>query len=153
MGAEWHLTARCTPTLGKRCSTRLLARVTVDVRSAVKRPAALAFILAAIASAAIWASSPLVTGHKEPWDAEGFFYFGSLFAIGVISGFSIPKPLWAHYLGSVLGQMTYELIFLPLGPLFVLGVGFLLGYSLLFLVGALIGSRLRRYFNARTSAA
>jgi hypothetical protein len=123
------------------------------VRSALKRPAALAFILAAIASAAIWASSPLVTGHKEPWDAEGFFYFGSLFATGVVSGFSIPKPLWAHYLGSVLGQATYALIFLPLGPLFVLGVGFLLGYALLFLVGALVGSRLRRYFNARASAA
>jgi len=119
----------------------------------VKRRAALAFILAGIVSAAIWASSPLVTGHKEPWDAEGFFYIGSLFAVGVIAGFSIPKPLWALYLGSVVGQMIYELIFLSLGPLFVLGVGFLLGYSLLFLVGALIGSRLRLYFNAQTSAA
>ncbi len=117
------------------------------------RRAAIAFILAAILSAAIWASSPLVTGHREPWDADNFVYLGSLCAAGVISGCSIPKPLWAHYLGSVVGQMTYELIFLPLGPLFVLGVGFLLGYSLLFLVGALIGSLLRRYFNARTSAA
>ncbi len=119
----------------------------------MKRRAALAFILAAIVSAAIWASSPLVTGQEEPWDAEGFFYIGSLFAAGVISGFPIPKPLWAHYLGSVVGQLAYQLIFLPLGPLLILGAGFLLGYSLLFLVGALIGSRVRRYFNAQTSAA
>jgi len=119
----------------------------------VKRRAALAFILAAIVSAAIWVLSPLVSGQEEPWDAEGFFYIGSLIALGGISGFSLPKPLWAHYSGSVVGQLSYELIFLPLGPLFILGVGFLLGYSLLFLVGALIGSRVRRSFNARTSAA
>ena len=118
----------------------------------MKRRAALTIVLAAILSAAVWASSPLVTGHKEPWDAEGFFYIGSLFAGGFISGLSIQKPLWAHYVGSVVGQVTYALIFLPLGPLFVLGVGFLLGYSLLFLAGALVGSRLRQYSNARRSA-
>jgi hypothetical protein len=114
--------------------------------------AALAILLAAIVSAAIWASSPWITGHKEPWDAESFFYVESLVVGGFVSGLSIPEPLWGHYVGSVAGQVIYELVFLPMGALFVLGVGFLLGYSLLFLAGALVGSRVRLHFDARASA-
>lgn len=119
----------------------------------MRRQAALAVLVAAVGSAVIWASSAWLTGHEEPWDAEGLFYVASLALCGVISGALIPKPVWAHYVGSVLGQALYELTFLPLGPLFVLGLGFLLGYSLLFLGGALVGSRVRRHFDARTSAA
>jgi len=118
----------------------------------MKRRAALAIIFAAIISAAIWASSPWLTGHKEPWDAESLFYVGSLFVGGLVSGLLIPKPLWAQYAGSVVGQVIYELLFLQIGPLFVLGVGFLLGYSLLFLAGALVGSRVRLHFGARAPA-
>lgn len=80
------------------------------------------------------------------------YYVASLIVGGLISGLSIPKPLWAHYTGSVVGQMLYELIFLPIGPLFVLGLGFLLGYLLLFLFGAFVGSRVRLYINAQASA-
>ena len=119
----------------------------------MKRRTALAILVAAIVSAAIWASSPWVTGHKEPWDAESLFYVGSLVVGGLICGLSIPKPLWAHYAGSVAGQLIYALLFLPLGPLFVLGIGFLLGYSLLFLAGALVGSRVRIHLDVRASAA
>jgi len=115
----------------------------------VKRRAGVAIVLAAVVSAAIWASSLWVTGHREPWDAESLFYAGSLAAGGLISGLSIPRPLWAHYAGSVAGQVIYELIFLPMGPFFVLGLGFLPGYSLLYLAGALVGSRVRLHLDPR----
>jgi hypothetical protein len=42
----------------------------------------------------------------------------------------------------------YELLFLNIGPLFVLGVVFLLGYSLLFLAGAAVGALVRRKFGS-----
>lgn len=107
-----------------------------------------AFVLAALIGAAVWALSPWITGHREPWDAENLYYVGALLGGGLLSGLAIPKPLWAHYAGSVLGQLIYTLVFLPVGPLLVLGAGFLLVYSLLFLAGALAGSLARRYAGA-----
>lgn len=112
-----------------------------------------AFALSALIGTAIWALSTWTTGTLEPWDAEGFYYVGSLAAGGVISGLANPRPLWAHYAGSVLGQLLYALVFLPVGPLIVLGVGFLLAFSALFLVGAFIGATLRRHFAAREPSA
>jgi hypothetical protein len=34
---------------------------------------------------------------------------------------------WAHYVGAVAGQAFYELLFLNVGPLFVLGLFFVIG--------------------------
>ena len=59
----------------------------------------LPFLIAALAGAAIWALSPLLTGRAEPWDA-GLYYSGALLAAGLLSGVAVPKPLWAHYLGG-----------------------------------------------------
>ena len=117
------------------------------------RRAVLAFLVALATSAVVWALSPVLTGHAEPWDAEGFFYFGSLTVAGLIAGGLVPQPLWAHYLGAVFGQLAYELIFLKLGPLFLIGAVFLLGYSLLFLVAAAIAAHVRLHYTARSSAA
>jgi len=145
-----ELTARPTSTSYEPSYVRTAAQT--DRQAVMRRQTTRAVALAAMISAVIWASSAWITGHQEPWDAEGLFYVTSLALCGVISGALIPRPLWAHYVGSVLGQVLYQLIFLPIGPLFVLGLGFLLGYALLFLLGALVGSRVRRHLNARTSA-
>jgi hypothetical protein len=112
--------------------------VTENVRSR----AVWAFAVAAVVGAAIWAASPWATGHREPWDAEPVFYIAALIVGGLISGFLVPRPLWAHYVGSVVGQLGYEILFLQLGALLLLGAVFMLGYSVVFLVGALFGSRL-----------
>ena len=112
----------------------------------MKGGAFLSLAAAGLASAARWALSSWVTGHPEPWDADGLYYFVSLLAAGLISGAIAPRSLWAQYAGSVAGQAIYELLFLKIGPLFILGLGFLLGYSLLFLAGAYAGSRARNYF-------
>ena len=54
------------------------------------------------------------------------------------------EHLWAHYVGAVLGQAAYELAFVKLGPLFILGLAFLAGYSIIFVVAAAIVALLRK---------
>jgi hypothetical protein len=116
----------------------------------MKYRAVLAFMVAAVTSALVWAASPWLTGQREPWDAEFPFYFVALLVAGAVSGALAPKPLRAHYLGSFIGQLSYEVIFLKIGPLFVLGVVFLLGYCLVFLAAASFVGYIRlRFKNAQ----
>ncbi len=49
----------------------------------MKHQYALVFLVSAVASALIWALSPLLTGHAEPWDAYGPFDVGSLVVAGL----------------------------------------------------------------------
>ena len=100
-------------------------------------------VLAALMGAAIWAASPSLTGRTEPWDSESLYYVASLAIAGVLLGLSRPRRVWIHPVGIVLGQLLYELLFLPIGPFLGVGVLFLVAYSLLSLVGALLGKWLR----------
>ena len=100
-------------------------------------------IVAAVTSASIWMASAMLLGRAEPWDVDGFFYVGALAAAGLISGTLRPKPLWAQYFGAVGGQLAYEALFLPVGPLIILGAVFLLAYSVVFLAGAAAAALLR----------
>ena len=110
----------------------------------MNRDIAISLSLAAGLGAVIWAVSPVVTGSAEPWDAESPYYFVSLFVAGAIVGLLCPRHIWSAFLGIVVGQLVYLLVFLPSGPLLPLGVLFLLGYGLLSLLGAVLASRLRR---------
>jgi hypothetical protein len=101
-------------------------------------------LIAASAAASVWALSPWLAGHREPWDAEIYYYPIGLFAAGTISGFAAPRPLWAHYLGAVVGQLAFEVLFLRVGALFLLGAVFVLGYSLVFLLAASIAGLIRQ---------
>lgn len=112
----------------------------------MKNRAVSTFAVAAVTGALVWVASPWLTGQREPWDAEFPFYFAALLVAGVIAGGLVPKPLWAHYLGAFMGQLSYEAIFLKTGPLFVLGAVFLLGYCLVFLAAAAIAGYLRLRF-------
>ena len=105
----------------------------------MKPRAWLAIAVSALLSGAVWALSPWLVGHLEPWDADGPFYPLALLVAGVVAGLLIPGPLWAHYLGACIGQFAYEMLFLDVGPLLVLGLAFLLAYSVVFLLGAAIG--------------
>jgi hypothetical protein len=97
-------------------------------------------LVGAVASVSVWAFSPWLTGHPEPWDTSSAFYVAGLIVAGVLGGLLRPRPLWAHYVGAVAGQAAYELVFLAVGPLFVLGVAFLLGYSIVFVIAAAAGA-------------
>ena len=109
----------------------------------MKASEALPFGVAAVAAGLVWAFSMSATGTSEPWDAEGGYYFGALLLAGVVSGFLAPKPLWGVYLGALLGQVAYQLIFLNIGPLVGVGFVFLLFYTLVFLAGAAASGALR----------
>lgn len=111
----------------------------------MNRDIAISLLLAVGLGAAIWAVSPVVTGSAEPWDAESPYYFVSLFVAGAVVGLLCPWHIWSAFLGIVVGQLVYLLVFLSSGPLLPLGVVFLLGYGLLSLLGAILASRLRRH--------
>jgi hypothetical protein len=119
----------------------------------MKHRAAVTFVVAALLGATIWLASPWVTGHKEPWDADGIFYLGALVVTGLIAGVVSPKPLWAHYFGSFIGQLSYGLLFLRVGPLVFVGVGFLLAYCLLFVAAAFAAARIRAFLGGQQTAA
>jgi len=110
----------------------------------VKKEIFINLVLSAAAGALIWALSPELAGKKEPWDSDSPYYFASLLVAGAVLGMIGPRYIWAHAAGIVLGQLVYMLVFLPVGPLIVLGVFFLAGYSLLCVGGAAIGSRARQ---------
>jgi hypothetical protein len=110
----------------------------------VKRSALSAAVIAAGLGAAIWALSISITGKEEPWDADWPFYSLALLVGGAISGALVPRHLGMHYLGVVLGQLAYQLAFLKLGPLFIVGFAFLIAYSFIFVAGVAIGRLFRK---------
>ena len=119
----------------------------------MKKRGALTFLVAVVASALVWASSPWLTGYQEPWDVEGLHYVIALVVAGSVAGALVPKPLWAHYLGAFIGQLIYEVLFLKLGPLFAAGIVFLLGYSVVFTLAAAVAAHVRLRYTNRSPAA
>ncbi len=115
----------------------------------MKRSVLRSLLLAALAGAAIWGLSPMVTGHVEPWDAGRLYYTLALALGGGLCGSVTPKPLWPLYVGCVAGQILYLLGWLPTGPLLPVGLMFVLLWSLVFLVSAYVGSRARTRWQAR----
>lgn len=112
----------------------------------------LAFVLSAVLAAAVWGLSILLTGKNEPWDAEGAYYLVALAIAGAISGAAVPKHPVAHYVGAVVGQVAYGLVFLNVGPLFVLGLAFLAAYSIIFLVAMAVAASLRKRMSRAANA-
>jgi hypothetical protein len=102
--------------------------------------------------AAIWALSPLIAGRKEPWDANGPYYFAALAIAGAVAAYFVPRHLKFHYLGVILGQATYGLIALGVGSLFVLGLIVLAVFGLVFLASAALTLRIRRGAADRSTA-
>ena len=45
--------------------------------------------------------------------------------MGLLLGAVRPRRFWMHYVGVLFGQLIYMLLFLPLGPLIVIGLVFL----------------------------
>ena len=107
--------------------------------------------ISAVASASIWALTPVLTSHREPWDTEGLFYVAALLIAGAVAGAIAPRPLWAHYVGSFAGQLGYELIFLRVGPLVLIGAVFLLIYCAIFALAAALAAFVRRRVAKRFS--
>jgi hypothetical protein len=106
-------------------------------------------IVSVLISATIWFLTPLLTHHREPWDADGSFYLVAILLAGTVAGTIAPKPLWAHYAGSFIGQLAYELLFLRIGPLVIVGAFFLLGFCALYSVAAGLAGLIHRHIKKR----
>jgi peptidoglycan/LPS O-acetylase OafA/YrhL len=111
------------------------------------------FLLGTALGVAIWLLSPFVTGHREPWDAEGGYYFTALLLAGVLGGLVLPEYWGSLVIGIFAGQAAVLLggvVAEPAsGGLWPLGLVFLAFYSVLGLVGAAIGMGLRRFRSRR----
>ena len=103
--------------------------------------------------AGIWVLSASITGHPEPWDSPGMYYSAGLLSAGVIGGFLVAE----HWAEVAVGVFTGQAVVLlagvlaepASGGLWPLGILFLGIYSLLALVGAGLGSGLRRILDRR----
>lgn len=89
-------------------------------------------------SAAILAVSPFVTGLLEPWDSAGSYYFIAMLFAGVVGSIMYPKNFTVFLTGIFLGQLIYSVLFLPLGPLFIVGIFVMAFYTLIALFAGLV---------------
>lgn len=110
----------------------------------MKHESAVSFAIAFVAGAVIWLLSPLVTGHAEPWDAGGAYYFAALLVAGAVTGWLCPRRIAPVLPGIALGQFAYMLLVLPIGSLWAVGFAALFVYGLVALGAAFASARLRR---------
>jgi hypothetical protein len=75
----------------------------------------------------------------QPFGAYSIYYLSALLVTGFALGVFLPSMFWIHYFGIVLGQIAYAYIFLPSGPLWLIGIVFTVMYSLTALLGATLG--------------
>jgi protein-S-isoprenylcysteine O-methyltransferase Ste14 len=102
-------------------------------------------LLALFLAFLVWALSPALTGHGEPWDADFPFYTAAFLGCGSAVGLCFPQRLLGTWLGAWLGQLA-ALLLLPGHDRswFLLGALTTALGSTLFLPGAALGSWLRR---------
>ena len=113
-----------------------------------------ALLMGLFIGAAIWWLSPLITGRLEPWDAGSLYYEGALLGAGILGGLLLPK----HWRWLVIGVFVGQVLVLlggvlkepSSGGLWPLGVVFMALYSLLAMVGAIVGGGVRRRLSGRT---
>ena len=98
-----------------------------------------ALIVSAILGATIWGASPFLVGEAEPWDAEPglrfFYYPTALLLAGFVSGLAARRRAGTAYWGLIIGQLAFMFAFLPMGPLMILGLGYLAVYTSLSILG------------------
>lgn len=108
------------------------------------RPARLPFVIGAIGGAGVWLLSPLVTGRAEPWDAASGYYPAALFLAGLLGSLAVPTHPVVVVVGIFAGQVLVlmgRVVADPAsGGLWPLGILFLGLYSVVALVGAVVGS-------------
>lgn len=80
------------------------------VLSRIKWKQALPFLIFALGvflGWMIWALSPAIAGHIEPWDADSACYMVALFFGGYMATLIHPPSWWLASLGIYVGQVAY----------------------------------------------
>lgn len=94
--------------------------------------------------AGIWLVSPVLTGRAEPWDAPGYFYLFSLLGAGIVLGLIWPRqwliPSSCVIAGQIIAFAGRILIQQADAGLWPLGLGILVAFSLVSLIGGKLGS-------------
>ena len=112
-----------------------------------------AFLLGLVLGVAIWLLSPVITRHREPWDAQGGYYPGALVLTGLLGGLAMPQHWGSVAIGIFAGQAVVLLGSVVAEPasggLWPIGLLFLAAYSVLGLVGAGVGMALIRFRGRR----
>ena len=114
------------------------------------------FGLSVLLGALIWILSPMLTGHREPWDANSTFYPFALIAAGFIPACFSARRFWLWAVGAWVGQTSafLALMLQEAGSLWPLGLVLLCLYSLLSLAGAGLGAGVHwvvRRFSSRSA--
>ena len=106
--------------------------------------------------AAIWAASPFIVHEAEPWDAEqgmSFLYYPAALVIaGLLCGLLTPRRPGISYAGLVVGQVAYMTLFQPAGPFVILGIVFLLFFTVLAMAGWAIARVMLHLLRAKQTA-
>lgn len=63
-------------------------------------------LVAAALGFSLWAVSPILTGHAEPWDSEQPLYLVYSVLSGLALGWFAPRHLLRIYLGFWIGQIV-----------------------------------------------
>ncbi len=121
---------------------------TGGVRAAQLSVAAAGIVL----GAAVWALSPSLSGVTEAWDHPPY-YITSLFIAGLLAACCGPRQFWLAPLGIYVGQTLYAVLFLPGGPLWMIGMVFGAASSIVALAGAAVPFVIRRLLRPRRDAA
>ena len=102
------------------------------------KPALAVVIVAALAGAAIWALSPVLTSRTEPWDGSWTYYLVALLSSSAGASLISPRQWLLSGLGLFLGQLGFMLVMLEAGPLIIIGVVALAVYTSVGMLGGLV---------------
>ena len=95
---------------------------------------------ASILAFSIWALSPTLIGHAEPWDSDWPFYSLAAAGTGAVLGLAFPWRVASTYLGAWFGQLVALAVLPGIDrSWFLLGVFSTAVGSLFFAGGALVG--------------
>jgi hypothetical protein len=116
-----------------------------DERGTTKeRASAILLVGSAMLGFALWGLSPILTGHREPWDAEFPYYIPGMLMGGAVLGAAFPWRLGPCFVGAWIGQCVAVIVLPSLGASWLI-LGFITtaAGSLVAVVGAVIGALIR----------
>ncbi len=99
-----------------------------------------------LGSLVIWLS-PLIFFTNEPWDTSGGMFFGyliELFMCGFFGSLYYPQKFLITIVGIYIGQLVAQLLFVGMGPLWLIGFIEIAIYCIFALLGGFLAQLLMR---------